>query len=84
MLYYVITVLYETSKLNKIQLYMECSHFCKQHHLECVNIPETVNNSMQLGFDFLQNQLLIYSYLVDTKQEQGRRKMIKGRGPHNR
>ena len=45
-------MLYETSKLNKVQLCIGCSHFCKQHHLECVNIPETVNNLMRLGFSF--------------------------------
>ena len=32
---------------------MERSHLCKQHHQECVNIPETVNNSMQLYFSSL-------------------------------
>ena len=52
MLYQVTTVLYETSKPNKVQLCMERSHHCKQHHLECVNIPETVNNSMRLYLDF--------------------------------
>ena len=52
MLYQVITVLYETSKLNKVQLCMELSHLCKQHHVECVNIPETVNNSMRLCLVF--------------------------------
>ena len=31
---------------------MEHSHFCKQHNLECVNIPETINNSMQLCLVF--------------------------------
>ena len=31
-------MLYETSKLNKVQLCIDCSHFCKQHFLECVNI----------------------------------------------
>ena len=43
-------MLYETSKLNKVQLCIDCSHFCKQDFLECANIPETVNNSMRLGF----------------------------------
>ena len=58
MLYQVTTVLYETSKLNKVQLCMERSHLCKQHHLECVNmpesvnIPESVNNSMRLCLVF--------------------------------
>ena len=42
--------LYETSKLNKAQMCMDYSHYCKQHHLEDVDISETVNNSMQLGF----------------------------------
>ena len=51
-LYQVTTVLYETSKLNKVQLCMERSHLYKQHHLECVNIPETVNNSMRLCLVF--------------------------------
>ena len=50
--YQVTTVLYETSKLNKIQLYTEHSYLCKQRHLESVNIgtyvPLTINNSMQL------------------------------------
>ena len=32
---------------------MERSHLCKQHHLECVNIRETVNNFMRLCFSFL-------------------------------
>ena len=33
---------------------MDCSHLCKQHYLECVNItPDTVNNSMELGLSFL-------------------------------
>ena len=44
---------YGTSKLNKVQLCMVHSHLCKQHHLECVNIPETVNKSMPLCFNFL-------------------------------
>ena len=52
MLYQVTIVLYETSKLNKVQLCMELSHLCKQHHVKCVNIPETVNNSMQLCLVF--------------------------------
>ena len=49
-------MLYETSKLNRVlknYSYADCSHFCKQHQLKCVDIPETVNNSMQLGFSFL-------------------------------
>ena len=45
-------MLYETSKLNKVQLCIDCSHIYKQHLLECVNIPKTVNNSMQLRFVF--------------------------------
>ena len=28
------TVFYKTSRFNKVQLCMECSRFCKQHHLE--------------------------------------------------
>ena len=75
-LYWVTTVLYETSKLNKVQLCMDCSHFCKQYHLECVNIPETVNNSMQLGFSFpfhfevsCTNQLLILLIQHKYKRE---------------
>ena len=48
MLYQVTTVLYEISKLNKVQLCKERSHLCKQQHLECANIPQTVNNSMGL------------------------------------
>ena len=51
-LYWVTTVLYVTSKLNKVQLCIDCSHFHKQHLLECVNIPETINNSVQLDFNF--------------------------------
>ena len=51
-LYEFTIVLYETSKLNKVQLCMEHSYLSKQHHLECVNKPETVNNSMQLCFNF--------------------------------
>ena len=67
------TVLYETSKLNEVQLCMEHSYLCKQHHLECVNIPETVNNSMQLClvsifFDmFCISKLLINDDLVASK-----------------
>ena len=45
-LYQVTIVLYETSKLNTVYLCMERSHLCK-HHLEGVNIPETVNNSIR-------------------------------------
>ena len=66
-------MLYETSKLNKVQLCMEHSHLCKQHHVECVNIPETVNNSMQLClvfhfFDFLcTRKLFINDDLVASK-----------------
>ena len=51
---------------------MNCSHFCKQHQVECVNIlPETVDNSMWLGFSFevevsCTNQLLIF---VNTTQK---------------
>ena len=30
---------------------MERLHLYKQHHLDCVNIPETVNNPV-LGFQF--------------------------------
>ena len=73
MLYQVTTVLYETSKLNKVQLCMEHSHLCKQHHMECVNIPETVNNSMQLClvFHFFKlfctSKLLINDDLVASK-----------------
>ena len=64
MLYQVTTVLYETSKLNKVQLCMECSHLCKQHHMECVNIPETVNNSMQLCLVFHFFELFCTSKLL--------------------
>ena len=63
MLYQVTTVLYETSKLtNKVQLRMEC-----------VNIPETVNNSMWLClvFHFFElfctSKLLINDDLVASK-----------------
>ena len=45
-------MLYETLKLNKVQLCIDSLHFYKQHLLECVNIPKTVNNSMQLRFFF--------------------------------
>ena len=76
-LYWVTAVLYETSKLNTVQLCIDCSHFCKQHFLECVNIPEPVNNSMQLGFSFpfhfkvsCTNQLL--TLLVQHKYKQER------------
>ena len=66
------TVLYETSKLNKVQLCIDCSHFCKQHFLECVNITETVNNTMQLGFSFsISFQSVLHkptTYLVGTTQ----------------
>ena len=73
MLYQVTTVLYETSKLNKAQLCMERSHLCKQQHLECANILETVNNSMRLClvFQFFEmfctSKLLINSDLVVSK-----------------
>ena len=46
-----VLVLFETSKLNKVQLCKNCSHFCKQRkcHLECVNIlPETVDSGSDL------------------------------------
>ena len=52
---------------------MERSHPCKQHHLECVNIPETVNNSMLLClvlhfFEmFCTSKLLIKDDLVASK-----------------
>ena len=39
--------------LKYMQLCIEYSHLCKLHHLECINIPEIVNNSMQLGVSFL-------------------------------
>ena len=73
MLYQVTTVLYETSKLNKVQLCMECSasHLCKEHHLEYV--PETVNISMWLCLVlqffkmFCMNKLLINDNLVASK-----------------
>ena len=73
MLYQVTTVLYEISKLNKVQLCMEHSHLCKQHHLECVNMPEIVNNSMQLCLVlhffklFCTSKLLISNDLVASK-----------------
>ena len=74
MLHQVTTVLYETSKLNKVQLCMEHSHLCKQHHLECVNIPETINNTVRLflcSFSifemFCKNKVLINDYLVASK-----------------
>ena len=54
--------LYETSKLNKAQICMDYSHYCKQHHLEGVDISETVNNSMQLGFSLH----FISKWLVQT------------------
>ena len=68
-------MLYETSKLNTIQLamYMEHLHLCKQQHLECVNIPEIVNNFLQLClvFHFFEmfctNRLLINDHLVASK-----------------
>ena len=70
MLYQVTTVLYETSKLNTVQLCMERSHLCKQHHVECVNILETVNNFMRLCLVFncfAQANLLINDDLVASK-----------------
>ena len=66
-------MLYETSKLNKVQLRLERSHLCKQYHMECVNIPVTVNNSMQLCLVFLffelfrTIKLLINNDLVASK-----------------
>ena len=42
-------MLYETSKLNKVQLCMECSHLCIQH----IPTYQTVNNTVWLGFSFL-------------------------------
>ena len=42
-------MLYETSKLNKVQLCMECLHLCKQH----IPTYQTVNNTMWLDFSFL-------------------------------
>ena len=65
-------MLYVTSKLNKVQLCMNCSHLCKQHHLEYVNAPENVNNLMQNSFPFhfevsYTNQLA--TYLDNTTQE---------------
>ena len=64
MLYQVTTVLYETSKLNKVQYCMERSHLCKQHHMECVNIPETVNSSMRLCLVFHFFELFCTSKLL--------------------
>ena len=53
-----------------MQLCMECSHLCKQHHLECVNIlPETVNNSMQLCFSFLFFEAFCTNKLLINKRE---------------
>ena len=69
MLYEVTTVLYETSKLNKVQLCMERSHLCKQHHLECVNIPETVSNSMQLCFSSLFFEMFCTNELFINERE---------------
>ena len=43
---------YEISKLNKVQLCMEHLHLGKQHQLERANIPDTVNNSIQLHVCF--------------------------------
>ena len=70
MLYQVTTVLYKASKLNNVQLCMERLHLCEQHHLECVNIPETVNNSMWLCLVFqifCANKLLVNDDLVASK-----------------
>ena len=60
MLYQVTTVLYETSRLNKVQLYMERSHLCKQHHLH--GMCEHTRDCKQLyaavfSFPFFQNVL---------------------------
>ena len=43
---------YETLKLNKVQLCVQRSHFCQQHHMECVNTPGTVSNIIQLCISF--------------------------------
>ena len=70
MLYQVKTVLYETSKLNKVQLCMDCLHFCKQHHLESVYILETVNNSVWLCFSFTFHfEVLCTKELLISKRE---------------
>ena len=34
---------------------MVCSQFCKHHHLESVNVVQTVNNVLWLGFSFPQH-----------------------------
>ena len=53
---------------------MDCSHLCKQHYLECVNItPDTVNNSMKLGFSFLfhfeASQLHTYNTNINERTQ---------------
>ena len=52
--------------LKYMQLCIEYSHLCKQHHLECVKIPEIVNNSMQLGvsFYFISRCFAVANYLA--------------------
>ena len=51
------TVLYETSNLNKLPFCMDCSHFCKQQHLECVNIPENVTTWCKYGSENYKNTI---------------------------
>ena len=47
---------------------MERSHLCKQHHLECVNIPETVNNSIQLCFSFPFLRGILHEQTVNERE----------------
>ena len=65
------SVLYGTSKCDKVQLCMDCSHFCKQQHLECINIPETLNISMWLYRFTISFQSVLHKptiYLINATQ----------------
>ena len=66
-------MLYEISKLNKVQVCIEHLHLCKQHHLECTNIA--TRDCKQLYVVFISRRLaqmqliLLIQNIVNTKQE---------------
>ena len=45
-------------------LFMQCSHFCKQNHLECVNISETIKAQCNTNMNEREHDLWLANLAI--------------------
>ena len=51
-------------------------HLSKPHHLECVNIPETINNSMWLCFSFCFQSVLHKLLIIEKEHKSSSQQVL--------